>query len=176
MNYSAVADQYATAFEANAAECFAVNIAQDTAGQRLNSYVQAANLSESLLYGQGSLNGTNGTTVAMSNSTSGSSGNMTLYALSLSANGTAVEVQHSDLGFTLLYNNNVSESVLRATVEALQPYPKGEQPREMYGSQADIYLQVCSPMSAWSLPIPRMTATRRTSRLADFLSRSLCNS
>lgn len=33
---------------------------------------------------------------------------------------------HSDLGFALLYGNNVSSSLIQATVEALQPYPRGK--------------------------------------------------
>jgi hypothetical protein len=36
------------------------------------------------------------------------------------------QVLHSDIGFVLLYGNNLSESIMHATVEALQPYPRGQ--------------------------------------------------
>lgn len=35
------------------------------------------------------------------------------------------QVLNSDLGFVLLYANNVSASIIQATVEAMQPYPRG---------------------------------------------------
>jgi hypothetical protein len=120
-NYSSTAEQYASAWESHAERCFAITIPRDVASQRLENYVQQANLSDSLLYGLGSLNTTasNSTDVARG-------GNFTFYALSLDANATKVEIMHTDLGFTLLYNNNVSSSILEATVDALKPYPRGE--------------------------------------------------
>lgn len=130
-NYTQNATQQAQVWEQYAAPCFEISISQQEAQSRLESYIPAANLSSSLLYGDGSLNTTaasnsssNATSTTMTNSTM-SSANKTLYALSLDANGAAVEIQNSDLGFTLLYANNVSESVLQAVVDALQPYPKG---------------------------------------------------
>lgn len=105
----------------------------ETTSSRLNNYIVEANLTDSLLYGAGALNDTqssgNGT-----NSTSGWSaddqiiggnGNSTFYALSIGRNGSLVEVLNSDLGFVLLYANNISESIIQATIEALQPYPRG---------------------------------------------------
>lgn len=126
-NYSQNATQQAQIWEQYAAPCFQFSISQQEAQSRLESYVPAANLSTSLLYGAGSLNSTSGnsSTNATSMTNGTMSANKTLYALSLDANGTAVEIQHSDLGFTLLYANNVSASVLQAVVDALQPYPKG---------------------------------------------------
>jgi len=110
-----------------------VPIDTETTSSRLNNYIVEANLTDSLLYGAGALNDTqssgNGT-----NSTSGWSaddqiiggnGNSTFYALSIGRNGSLVEVLNSDLGFVLLYANNISESIIQATIEALQPYPRG---------------------------------------------------
>ncbi|KAK8853168.1 hypothetical protein IAR55_003869 [Kwoniella newhampshirensis] len=159
-NYS-VASSYAQTWD-TAYTYFQVPISPSLASAAVENYVTRANLSESLLFGAGSFNGTNivsgspvtdlgwyatGQTIGLTssggggggNSTSagnatttggnstaaGNGGNSTFYALSLKADGTPVEVLHSDLGFVLLYSNNVSESVLQATVEALQPYPRG---------------------------------------------------
>jgi hypothetical protein len=55
----------------------------------------------------------------------GGSGNSTFYALSINRNGSLVEVLNSDLGFVLLYANNVSQGIIQATIQALQPYPRG---------------------------------------------------
>lgn len=35
------------------------------------------------------------------------------------------KVLHSDLGFVLQYGTNVSQGIMQAVVEALQPYPRG---------------------------------------------------
>ncbi|ORY33496.1 hypothetical protein BCR39DRAFT_520445 [Naematelia encephala] len=139
-NYSN-ASTYASVWETNASPFFQVSISASAAQSSLTNYVQAANLSESLLYGAGSLNNTQ--TVSTNGSygwsdagqiiggdSSGSSGNSsnsnsTFYALSLKADGSPVEVLHSDLGFVLLYANNVSQSIMQAVIEALQPYPRG---------------------------------------------------
>lgn len=56
---------------------------------------------------------------------SSSSSNVTLYGLSLLENGTVVPVQNSDLSFNLLFNRNISRSVIEAVIQALQPYPRG---------------------------------------------------
>ncbi|WWD19585.1 hypothetical protein CI109_104046 [Kwoniella shandongensis] len=157
-NYS-IATSYAQTWE-DAYTYFQVPITPALASSSLNNYVAKANLSEGLLYGAGSFNGStivtgspvtdlgwygSGQTIGLSsgggnssstasggnsttgggNSTSANGGNSTFYALSLKADGTPVEVLNSDLGFVLLYNNNVSESVIQATIEALQPYPRG---------------------------------------------------
>ena len=115
-------------------------ISPTQANASLEQYVSQANLSTSLLYGAGSLNSS-----ASSNSSSSSGGttapgfnaagqtigsdasgqNSTFYGLSINENYSVVQVQHSDLGFLLEYGNNVSESVMQAVVEALQPYPRG---------------------------------------------------
>jgi hypothetical protein len=55
----------------------------------------------------------------------GGEGNSTFYALSINREGGLVEVLNSDLGFVLLYANNVSANIIQATIEALQPYPRG---------------------------------------------------
>lgn len=62
---------------------------------------------------------------ATASSTSSSSNNVTLYGLSLLENGTVVPVQNSDLSFNLLFNRNISRSVIEAVIQALQPYPRG---------------------------------------------------
>lgn len=100
----------------------------------MNNYITQANLTDSLLYGAGALNDTqsrggkgtdNASSWSAAEQTIGGSGNSTFYALSINRNGSLVEVLNSDLGFVLLYGNNVSEGIVRATVEALQPYPRG---------------------------------------------------
>jgi hypothetical protein len=102
----------------------------------LENYVTKANLSETLLFGAGSLNetrsdtgnGTNSTTTSgwgEVDQTIGGESNSTFYALSINRNGSLVEVLNSDLGFVMLYANNVSAGIVRATIEALQPYPRG---------------------------------------------------
>lgn len=131
-NYSN-ASTYADVWEQNAYRFFEVSISPSAATSSLDNYVTAANLSSSLLYGAGSLN--NSQTVSLngsqgwsaSNQTIGSdSANSTFFGLSIDANGSIVEVQNSDLGFVLLYGNNVSETIMQAVVEALQPYPRGK--------------------------------------------------
>ncbi|GFZ48643.1 hypothetical protein JCM24511_06392 [Saitozyma sp. JCM 24511] len=132
-NYSTNASNYADVWEQQSAPFFEVSISPSAAQSSLENYVQKANLSDTLLYGAGSLNGSQnssgnngsqgwsaaGQTVGMDG------GNSTFYGLSINANGSVVEVQHSDLGFVLLYGNNVSQSIIQATIEALQPYPRG---------------------------------------------------
>ncbi|WVR07732.1 hypothetical protein IAU60_004775 [Kwoniella sp. DSM 27419] len=156
-NYS-IASTYLDTWETSACGFFGVSIDSSTATSRLDNYVSAANLSQSLLYGAGSLNASTGngsiegwsqavigssqgvingtTTPVVTNGTMGmngtsstngtsSSGKSTFYGLSINANGSVVEVLNSDLGFVLLYNDNVTESIITATIEALQPYPRG---------------------------------------------------
>ncbi len=51
-----VAESYANIWEQEAPKFFQYNVTASQAANRLQSYVQRANLSDSLLYGQGSLN------------------------------------------------------------------------------------------------------------------------
>jgi len=133
-NYTENATQWAGVWETQASQFFEVAIDSTTASSRLNNYVTQANLTESLLYGAGALNDTQSSSGNTTNSTSawgvaeqiiGGAGGSTFYALSIDRNGSLVEVLNSDLGFVLLYANNVSEGIIQATVEALQPYPRG---------------------------------------------------
>ncbi|GHJ88125.1 hypothetical protein NliqN6_4527 [Naganishia liquefaciens] len=109
-NYSSAATPLIGTWETAAAPCFEVTISGQEAQSRLDNYVQQANLSQALLSGVEGFNATD---------------NVTFYALSLDDDGSPVEVLNSDLGFTLLYGNNVPTGILQATVNALQPYPKG---------------------------------------------------
>lgn len=133
-NYTDNATQWAEVWETQASQFFEVSIDSTTASTRLESYITQANLTESLLYGAGALNDTQTSGGNATNSTSawgvaeqviGVSGNSTFYALSINRNGSLVEVLNSDLGFVLLYANNVSQGIIQATIEALQPYPRG---------------------------------------------------
>ena len=76
-------------WEQQASACFEVEIPRETAQLRLDEYVQTLNLSSSLLYGDGSLNGS--TTGARANTTA-QPGNLSFYALSLDKDGSPVEV------------------------------------------------------------------------------------
>jgi len=133
-NYTENATQWAGVWETQASQFFGVTIDSTTASSRLNNYITQANLTESLLYGAGALNdtqsmggnGTNRTSAwGVAEQTIGGADNSTFYALSIDRNGSLVEVLNSDLGFVLLYGNNVSEGIIQATIEALQPYPRG---------------------------------------------------
>jgi hypothetical protein len=99
-NYSTNASSYADVWEQQSAPFFEVSISPAAAQSSLENYVQKANLSDTLLYGAGSLNsshsssGNNGSqgwsapgqTVGMDG------GNSTFYGLSINANGSVVEV------------------------------------------------------------------------------------
>ncbi|KAI0663733.1 hypothetical protein C8Q70DRAFT_907236 [Cubamyces menziesii] len=98
----------AEVWEAKAPGLFEVTVGAEEAEERLSNFVRAANLSESLL---------------AANTTT--SGNVSLYALSLMQDGTPVEVLNSDMGFNLVYGANVSREFLQHVVDALQPYPRG---------------------------------------------------
>lgn len=171
------AARMAQRWEEKALKYFHVNIAHEKSQERLDNYVRAANLSDSLLYGAGSLNGSQtadgynapGWAIGVPNKTAdanerrdgdgghGDDGNDedegahgdegdgedggegggrpsssyppserdTYYALSLLENLRPVHVQHSDLSFLLLYGSNVAREAVHATVQALQPYPRG---------------------------------------------------
>ncbi|OCB85791.1 hypothetical protein A7U60_g7143 [Sanghuangporus baumii] len=105
-----VADSIAAVWEEKALPFFKVTLDGASAEARLQNFVNKANLSEALL---------NDTT----NATEAS--NKFFYALSLMEDGSPVQVLHSDLGFNLLYDNNVSQELLQRVVEVLQPYPWG---------------------------------------------------
>lgn len=127
-NYSSTAASYASTWEAQSYQFFEVPIDSSTAASRLQAYLQQAGLSSDTLQGGGVLNqtGSGGGFYDNSTQTIGGNGNSsTFFALSLLDNNTAVEVLNSDLGFVLEYSSNVSSSIIQATIEALQPYPKG---------------------------------------------------
>lgn len=138
-NYSENATTWAQVWETQASMFFEVSIDSSTATSRLDSYVNQANLSQALLFGAGALNDSRSTQMDgnTTNSSStggwgasdqvigGGEGNSTFFALSINREGARVEVLNSDLGFVLLYANNISTSIVQATIEALQPYPRG---------------------------------------------------
>lgn len=108
---------------------FEVTITPEAAETSLAQYIERANLSPSLLYGAGSLNSTGTPSAAWNvpNQTIGGDGTSTIYALSIEdANDrSTINVLNSDIGFSLAYDVVTSPTELRATVEALQPYPRG---------------------------------------------------
>ncbi|BEJ02476.1 hypothetical protein CcaverHIS631_0702710 [Cutaneotrichosporon cavernicola] len=111
---------WAETWENEACALFAVPISAAEAESRLSTYVQAANLSSDLLYGAGSLNGSKSKGWSDPEYVVGA---VPLYALALS--DAPVVVQHSDLAFVLLYSPTAPEGIIRATIAALQPYPRG---------------------------------------------------
>ena len=112
------ARRYAQIWETEAPRFFQVDIPTDEVQQRLDGYVERANLTDALLYGRGSLNDTSATEVTTSS-------NVSVYGLSLLEDGTPVPVQNSDLGFNLLYNRNISRALVEHVITALSPYPRG---------------------------------------------------
>lgn len=175
------AKRMAKRWEDRALKYFHVDIAHEKSQERLERYVQMANLSDALLYGAGSLNGSQtadgynapGWAIGVPNKTE-SAGNQTqsakqrrtndhndkggshdegdnegdnapedkedggrpsssyprsqrdtYYALSLLDDLRPVHIQHSDLSFLLLYGQNVRREAIKATIQALQPYPRG---------------------------------------------------
>ena len=104
----------ASVWEAHAAGLFDVTVSGEEAEARLENFVKAANLSTALLNSTRSEQPGEGT------------GNVSFYALSLKEDGSPVEVLNSDMGFNLVYGENVSRDFLEHVVDALQPYPRGE--------------------------------------------------
>ncbi|KAI0833704.1 hypothetical protein BC628DRAFT_1426807 [Trametes gibbosa] len=98
----------ARVWEEQAPALFEVRVGRAEAEARLRGFVQAANLSESLL-----------------RKDAGTGVDVRFYALSLKEDGRPVEVLNSDLGFNLAYGANVSREFMERTVDALQPYPRG---------------------------------------------------
>ncbi|KAJ3270178.1 hypothetical protein HK104_004971 [Borealophlyctis nickersoniae] len=117
-SYAKTASEYATVWESKAEDFFKYTVDASTATKRLDTFVQSANLTSSLLYGDGSLNTTT------SSSSTPSAKDVTFYSLSLKESD-QIPVLHSDLGFALLMRTNISASLLRGVVTALQPYPRG---------------------------------------------------
>lgn len=121
----------ADVWEEKGCALFNIPISSADANARLDAYIPAANLSAELLYGAGSLNNTQ--TVSTNTSAGwndpsqivGGANESTLIALSLQADFTPVDIQHSDLGFALLYSPTVPTAIIEAAIEALQPYPRG---------------------------------------------------
>ena len=101
----------AEVWETQTPALFDVRVNRTEAEARLENFVKATDLSTALL-----------------NSTSNgrAKGDVSFYALSLKKDGTPVEVMNSDMGFKLVYGTNVSREFLQHTVDALQPYPRGE--------------------------------------------------
>ena len=102
--------EVAYVWETHAPDLFHVSVDAQTAAQRLQFFVQAANLSESLL----------NETTAVDNAD-----NVAFYALSLMQDGTPVQVMNSDTSFNLVYGQSVSREFLEHVVTALEPYPRG---------------------------------------------------
>ncbi|KAF8608372.1 hypothetical protein BDV93DRAFT_486991 [Ceratobasidium sp. AG-I] len=119
----ATARAWGEIWEREAPKFFRTSVAPTDVESRLEDYVQRTNLSTALLYGNGSLNDTSASLTETP--TSSSSRNVTIYGLSLLADGTSVPVMNSDLGFNLLYNCNISRDLISAVLDALQPFPRG---------------------------------------------------
>ncbi|SPO19869.1 uncharacterized protein UTRI_10007 [Ustilago trichophora] len=147
------AERYAQVWEQEAPKFFRYEVGAPEVQQRLEGYVQRANLSDSLLYGEGSLNASSSRTSSNStgmerrwgsvtfsrdadlsvltsrqesnNNTDIQSTNTSSYGLSLLEDGTVVPVLNSDLSFNLLYSRKPSRSLIEAVITALQPYPRG---------------------------------------------------
>ncbi len=133
------ARRYAHVWEEQALRFFQVRIPAQEASDLLSDYVPAANLSRSLLYGLGSLNGTDAkgvdapgsrrrcatTCASPTDSAPGSGTSKIIYGLSLREDGSAVAVQHSDLGFGLAFRRNITVDYIERVIEVLQPYPRG---------------------------------------------------
>ncbi|KAJ1030423.1 hypothetical protein NDA16_001332 [Ustilago loliicola] len=75
-NLAETAERYATVWEQEAPKFFQYNVTADQAQERLQGYVQRANLSDSLLYGLGSLNGSSSSSASSNSSNSTSASGM----------------------------------------------------------------------------------------------------
>lgn len=123
-SYEQNATAYAQVWEQQAPPLFTVSVPADVAQQRLQGFVQAANLSTALLTNSSMTNTTSAmNTTSATNTTTAS--NITFQALSLSENGTTVQVMNSDPSFALFYGTNLTESFMQEVVQILQPYPQG---------------------------------------------------
>ena len=109
-SYAATAARYAQVWETQSLRFFDVNLTTSSATSRLENFAQQTNLTNALA----SVNNTNST-----------ASNLSFYAVSLDSDGTPVQVMNSDIGFNLLYGNNVSVATLEHAINVLQPYPRG---------------------------------------------------
>ncbi|CAE6417630.1 unnamed protein product [Rhizoctonia solani] len=118
----ATAREWGDTWERESPKFFRVTVSSGDAESRLVEYVQQANLSTALLYGNGSLNDTTALSTAINVT---ELGNATFYGLSLLEDGSVAQVMNSDLGFNLLYNRNISRELISAVIYALQSFPRG---------------------------------------------------
>ena len=98
----------ASVWETKAPSLFDVHVKSADATRYLKNFVQTANLSDTLLPRHSPTSGVD------------------FYALSLKEDGTPVQVMNSDMGFNLVYGENVSQAFLQRVIDALKPYPAGE--------------------------------------------------
>jgi len=105
----------ASAWEENALSLFKVVVNSNVAEGRLQDFVKRANLSSALL----------SNAEFQDPFVNGGQADVSFYALSLKQDGTPVEVLNSDMGFKLMYGDNLPREFLQHVVGALQPYPRG---------------------------------------------------
>jgi hypothetical protein len=118
------ASTYASVWESKAEAFFKMTVDSKTSQQRLLNFVQAANLTEGLLYGEGSLNSTSTTTRKYPATPKKQKSDTTFYSISRNSHS-QIPILNSDLGFALLLRTQISPDLLRGVVTALQPYPRG---------------------------------------------------
>ncbi|CAE6354614.1 unnamed protein product [Rhizoctonia solani] len=118
------AREWGDTWERESPKFFKVAVGSNDTESRLVEYIQQTNLSTALLYGNGSLNDT-GSALSTNTNNLAAFGNANFYGLSLLDNGSVVQVMNSDLGFSLLYNRNISRELITATIYALEPFPRG---------------------------------------------------
>ena len=85
----------ASTWETRSDQCFQVNLSIATAETRLEEYTKTLNLTQDLLYGEGSLNGST-TGSEIGGPEQDQSGDMTYYALSLREDGSPIEVSNKE--------------------------------------------------------------------------------
>ncbi|KAJ1043435.1 hypothetical protein NDA10_002730 [Ustilago hordei] len=142
------AERYATVWEQEAPKFFQYNVTSDQAQERLQGYVQRANLSDSLLSNSACAGGmqrcwggvtfgreaefslltprqeandTGSGSSKSNSSTVAANQTTTLYGLSLLKDVTVVPVTNSDLSFNLLYSRRPSRFLIQSVITALQP-------------------------------------------------------
>ncbi|KAI5813687.1 hypothetical protein BZA77DRAFT_320925 [Pyronema omphalodes] len=121
------ASTYASVWESKAETFFKTTVDYQTSEKRLHNFIQAANLTEGLLYGEGSLNSTNTSTTTRRYPVATlkkQESNTTFYSISRNSDS-QIQVLNSDLGFALLLRTEISSDLLRGVVTALQPFPRG---------------------------------------------------
>lgn len=85
----------ASTWETRSDQCFQVNLSMATAETRLEEYTRTLNLTQDLLYGEGSLNGST-TGSELGGPEQDQIGDMTYYALSLREDGSPIEVSNKE--------------------------------------------------------------------------------